>query len=466
MKFRVKISLCMLGIFSLLFGFQGTLLITASFQNSIAREKDIAYSAYQSMLGTLQVVKGIEGTVSSLSDTLEQLYRQNAVSGAGFCLTSRQQTLYQTGTAKALAINELEFPESGECQYSYIDGTADTHYIIISSMVSEGDEPLYLHAAYDISDVYATQRFQQSTYLWVFGAAVLLCCLLSYFLSKLLTSPLEKLSRVSKEIASGQYSCRTQIDSGDEIGAVARDFNRMAAKMEQNIEELQEAVERQENFMGSFAHELKTPMTSIIGYSEMLYSENLTEAERAEAAQYIFSESKRLETLSRKLLQLLVVKKSALPLSSVSPKEIIEAMVAECQPMYQPVDLTCRCEEGICLIEPDLFRSLLLNLMDNARKAVDKNGAICIYQEMTPVGCRIKVCDNGRGIPEQALGRLTQPFYRVDKARSRMSGGTGLGLALCREIVRLHNGTLRFDSILNKGTCVVVELKGGRSCEP
>ena len=139
MKFRVKISLCMLGIFSLLFGFQGTLLITASFQNSIAREKDIAYSAYQSMLGTLQVVKGIEGTVSSLSDTLEQLYRQNAVSGAGFCLTSRQQTLYQTGTAKALAINELEFPESGECQYSYIDGTADTHYIIISSMVSEGD---------------------------------------------------------------------------------------------------------------------------------------------------------------------------------------------------------------------------------------------------------------------------------------------------------------------------------------
>ena len=89
----------------------------------------------------------------------------------------------------------------------------------------------------------------------------------------------------------------------------------MAAKMEQNIEELQEAVERQENFMGSFAHELKTPMTSIIGYSEMLYSENLTEAERAEAAQYIFSESKRLETLSRKLLQLLVVKKSALPLS-------------------------------------------------------------------------------------------------------------------------------------------------------
>lgn len=106
-----------------------------------------------------------------------------------------------------------------------------------------------------------------------------------------------------------------------------------------------------------------------------------------EAAQYIFSESKRLETLSRKLLQLLVVKKSALPLSSVSPKEIIEAMVAECQPIYQPVILTCRCEEGICLIEPDLFRSLLLNLMDNARKAVDGNGTICIYQEMTSAGC-------------------------------------------------------------------------------
>ena len=117
------------------------------------------------------------------------------------------------------------------------------------------------------------------------------------------------------------------------------------------------------------------------------------------------------------------------------------------------------------MLEPDLFRSLLLNLLDNARKAVDENGEIHVEQEMLPDGCRIKVCDNGRGIPEQALSQLTQPFYRVDKARSRMSGGTGLGLALCQEIVSLHHGTLRFDSTVGQGTCVTVELKGGCPCD-
>lgn len=461
MKFRVKMTLCILGILSLLFGFQGTLLITTSFQNSIGREKDIAYSAYQNTLSTLQIVKSIDGTAGSLADTLEQLCRQNAVSGTGFRLSTASQTLFRSGTAVP---NDLALPPMGQCRYSYTGGDNDAHYIVLSSMVMDGDDPVYLHAAYDISDIYATRRFQQRTYLAVFAIVVLLCCLLCYFLARHLTAPLEKLSRASQKIASGHYSCRARISSGDEIGAVAKDFNKMAAKMERNIETLRRTVERQELFMGSFAHELKTPMTSIIGYAEMLYSESMSDDERAEAARYIFSEGKRLETLSHKLLQLLVAKKKRFTLSAVSPKDIVEAMVEEYQPIYSPLSLSCRCEEGECLLEPDLFCSLLLNLMDNARKAVDKGGSIRVELDMLPDGCRIRVCDNGRGIPGHALSQLTQPFYRVDKARSRMLGGTGLGLALCREIVSLHSGTLKFDSAVGKGTCVTVELKGGRPC--
>ena len=96
-----------------------------------------------------------------------------------------------------------------------------------------------------------------------------------------------------------------------------------------------------------------------------------------------------------------------------------------------------------------------------ARKAMEQGGQILIQSDFSEAGLRIRVADNGRGMPEEALNRLTEAFYRVDKSRSRAQGGAGLGLALCRRIVELHNGELRFTSREGVGTCVTVLLKGG-----
>ena len=83
--------------------------------------------------------------------------------------------------------------------------------------------------------------------------------------------------------------------------------------------------------------------------------------------------------------------------------------------------------------------------------------------QLTDAGCVFKVYDNGRGIPPQALEHLTEAFYRVDKSRSRAQGGVGLGLSLCQEIAALHGGSISFSSTEGRGTCVTVELKGGRA---
>lgn len=131
-------------------------------------------------------------------------------------------------------------------------------------------DTLYLCTAHDISALYTTRQSMQRIYLQVFAVMVLLCAVLSYTISKVLTTPLESLSKVSRAIASGEYSSRVRLCSRDEIGAVAADFNAMAAQLEKNVSELQESVLRQERFMGSFAHELKTPMTSIMGYADLL----------------------------------------------------------------------------------------------------------------------------------------------------------------------------------------------------
>ena len=113
------------------------------------------------------------------------------------------------------------------------------------------------------------------------------------------------------------------------------------------------------------------------------------------------------------------------------------------------------------MLEPDLVKSLLVNLLDNARKSMDGGGNIYVVSEMLPDGCRIRVLDTGRGIPQEEIAHITEAFYRVDKSRSRAQGGVGLGLSLCSEIVQLHNGTMSFASRVGNGTCVTVELKGG-----
>ena len=117
------------------------------------------------------------------------------------------------------------------------------------------------------------------------------------------------------------------------------------------------------------------------------------------------------------------------------------------------------------MLEPDLVKSLVLNLTDNARKALEGGGAILIESIMLPGGCMIRVTDNGRGIPQEDLSKIKEAFYRVDKSRDRAQGGAGLGLPLCQEIVELHNGKLYFESVLGKGTRVTAELYGGDAAE-
>jgi signal transduction histidine kinase len=120
------------------------------------------------------------------------------------------------------------------------------------------------------------------------------------------------------------------------------------------------------------------------------------------------------------------------------------------------------CEEGQCLLDPDLFPSLLLNLLTNARRSMEGVGRISVSCALTEDGCTLTVSDTGRGIPPEALSHLTEAFYRVDKSRSRAQGGAGLGLTLCQAIVQLHGGSLTFVSTPDKGTTVTATLKGGR----
>lgn len=240
-------------------------------------------------------------------------------------------------------------------------------------------------------------------------------------------------------------------------------LRRENARMAGEMENLTEAAERREEFIASFAHELKTPLTAIIGYADMLRSREMTPKNRFTAAGYIFSEGKRLESLSLKLMEIIVSGKQGIERRRFDAPYFIREVAAVTVPSLagDGMTLDMRWEPGEVWIEPDLFKTLMINLIDNARKASRRGQTVEFFGKHTEGGYAFYVRDHGRGMKKEDLGRITEPFYMIDKSRSRAQNGAGLGLALCQRIAELHGTELEFESEPDKGTTVRIELKGG-----
>lgn len=161
-----------------------------------------------------------------------------------------------------------------------------------------------LTVSYDISSIYDARKSRLKAYYGIFTGLLLVGAIVSYLIFFGLTRPLTKLSAATQAISGGDLSSRVNLASRDEIGTVGKDFDQMAEKLESNILRLRQTMEQQERFIGSFTHELKTPMTAIIGYADLMRQQILTPKEQQDAANYIFSEACRLGKLSIRLLNI------------------------------------------------------------------------------------------------------------------------------------------------------------------
>lgn len=242
------------------------------------------------------------------------------------------------------------------------------------------------------------------------------------------------------------------------------DRNRvMALEGEKNelmteVETLEGQAERREEFIASFAHELKTPLTAIIGYADMIRSKDLPPKQRFMAAGYIFSEGKRLEALSLKLLDLIVVGKQGLDMRKHECGFFLREVAAVALPSVKEsgMELNIFGDRGYIVLEGDLFKTLMINLVDNARKASKQGQRIDLFGKQEEDGYAFYVRDYGRGMTKGDLERITEAFYMVDKSRSRAQNGAGIGLALCQKIAEVHNTRLEYTSQPGSGTTVRV----------
>ena len=264
----------MIWLLTLAFGIGGSMLIALNFSNAFEREKATALSSHQMLLSALQIVDeaGADPEHKELASTLEQL---NGQEWTGFAMLSLcgpdGEIIYFSGERNISTIVQLA-PDDGMSRMTVIRGDDGGRYIRLTSAFKSGQDTLILDQCSSVSDVYTARGEQMRIYRRVFAAVVVLGGGLSWLLAYWLTRPLTALSRASRRFAAGDLEYRETVRSTDELGTLTADFNVMADKLAANIHELQDAAARQESFMGSFAHEMKNPMTSIIGYAELIRS--------------------------------------------------------------------------------------------------------------------------------------------------------------------------------------------------
>lgn len=335
-------------------------------------------------------------------------------------------------------------------------------YIQAIRSVSYLNHLFYVETMRDVTHIFRSRKNQYETLVKSVMIMMVVTGLLTFFLSKLLLRKIVDLTKVTKSIAGGDLEKRALSKGKDEIDVLSEHFNKMAEQLEGKINQLKEEAERKERFVAAFSHELKTPLTSVIGYADLLRQKDLRMDQRICCADYIFSEGKRLENISIRLLDLIVLKKREIQFQPVSMKRLLEevAVVVEPQLSEAGISWECQMEEAVLLMEAGLMKTVFINLIDNARKALEPGGAIRVTGARRQDDYLVRVQDSGAGMEQRELDRIKEAFYMVDGSRDKKQGSVGLGLAICDEILRLHGFGFEFDSRLNVGTTAIVTIRG------
>lgn len=383
---------------------------------------------------------------------------------------SIQSTMeYQIQRTLDSSVTKLEIIPAGQehkeqaVSVCYLNFTneKDTCVMEISCKVTHNDREYVIRCESDFSALANQNEKIWMQYRIIITLIAVLCGGILYALAKRLTKPLKEISDAACEISRGNYGLCIDVKGADsEVQTLADNFNTMSTVVAQSLKKVENECRKRDAFVADFTHEIKTPVTSVIGYADMLSSYNLNEEERTEAAQAIYREGKRLEKLSMQLLDLFITENEVPVLSKVSlacvEKSIRDTLKFSAQ--KYSVKLETEMEDAFVLANEPLLLSLLYNLADNAFKASKPEGVVRISGVSKENNVIFSVTDKGHGIAPQHIEHITEPFYREDKSRSRRNGGAGLGLSLCKEICRLHGTELKVESSKGVGTVVSFSL--------
>lgn len=334
--------------------------------------------------------------------------------------------------------------------------SGSSNYIIGTTKISDGR---YVTIEKNIDNIYQKRKELINNCLYILGISIILIALIAYIISKTLTRPLARIQKEMKKLSKGNFNINLK-EGHDEFGKLAKNFNSMSKELERRNNELVESANNKQLFIDNLSHEMNTPLTSIQGYAELMQKANLNDEQKQKYLKYIQDEGKRIQDMYKKLLLLSYKKNSDFEKKDVEMNKVFAEIEDTFKEKMNDAKIELVISNQLDCISGDetLIIMSISNLIKNAINVSDRNTKIMVNAFSMNNKKYVQVVDQGPGISEENTKKITEPFYRVDKVRSRKNGGAGLGLSICKSIMEMHGGKLLIESELGKGSIFTLEF--------
>jgi signal transduction histidine kinase len=487
---KLVLSYALIVVLCLLLASLGAIVLISRYQRdaALSRYRVTAGAITQQVQALLTLRFRVPQIESRLSDQITRLgLRMLLIDKDGNVLADTSEERPLTGKTLPVPQEELAaMPRTGALFRRYRDAEGQESMLIISPLQPPPEGPLApavvpSHVVVAIPERELTPAWRELLRPLVLSGliALVLSVIVSILLSRSITRPILAMTDASVRMAQGDYEQVVQARGRDEVARLADSFNRMAREVERSRQS-------QRDLIANVSHDLKTPLTSIQGFSQAMLEGAIHDQEGYQrAAQIIKEEAEGMGRLIERLLDLARFDAGEVLSERVAvrPSALIERVVYRFAPLAaeQDLSLTYSVSDSLPSVEGDKARleQAISNLIDNAIRYTPEGGRIDVRavelrfsggraQHNAPCGMpaqappdgrwlAITVEDSGRGIAEQDLPRIFERFYRADKSRGS-SKGAGLGLAISREIVEAHGGTIGVTSQLGQGSCFSILL--------
>ncbi|NQU19445.1 HAMP domain-containing protein [bacterium] len=356
--------------------------------------------------------------------------------------------------------------ESGVGESNRFSDTSGYNMKYVAAPVVKNSQIIgVVRVALPLIQVEAQIRFIYRIVLMGGLVAVVIALIIGYITSKRITNPIRKMQGIAQSISQGNFNERIDIKTKDELEELAKSLNKMADRLQTQIDNLKKMDRVRTDFVANVSHELKTPLTSIKGFIETLEDGAIDDKQNAKRfISIIKKHADGLSNIINDLLSLseLELDKDTLRKENFDLKDLIEEVSLgfghAISSKHHKFEKDFTGNSFNVRADKTKIEQVLVNLIDNAIKYTKEEGIVKISLVNNSDRFSIIVEDNGIGIPQDHIKRIFERFYRVDKARSRSLGGTGLGLAIVKHIVALHSGDIAIESQIDKGTKVTISL--------
>lgn len=464
MKFGRKIFLLCMAIYVLSLSVTSIIVTENTYRNllneeierSLEEESNLHSTLHLYLLSTQQIQEGIE-----LKDYSKNMVDMVRTDRNYLEIYDENLNLLASNAPRAWFYDREELNVALEGRKNFILRREEGNlYLFVSNALEVDQEKIVLSLVKDITHV---EKHRLDQYLFFFQTGLVglaIVAIVTWSSSIFLLRPFRELTLTARNIASGNYQVRTNVKRNDEVGLLAEQFDLMADEIEQKIKQLEEQGQRQQLFIDNLTHELRTPLTSIIGYADYLLKAEYNPAVFQKCLLYIHSEGKRILNISKKLMDMIIVRENPLQLKDENVLPILTEVqnIMKVKAEEKGIRLAVQGDPAVVTVDKDLFKMVIINLVDNAINASSPGQDVIIRVEKNEQETNIFVEDQGRGMDEEHINKVVEPFYRVDKSRSRKEGGIGLGLAICRQIIEKHNAGFEINSKIGVGTTVKIKF--------